>query len=87
MKKFAIAILCLAFAACHTHEEKVRKCYTIKAKHMENEAVGTNGDFHVVHYFLMTDGTLKKVVLKDYLDYNPGETICYDETIWVEDKK
>jgi len=77
--KNLILILSILFISCNGHYEDITTCYKIKNKHMENESIGTNGNFEVVHYFLMTDGTLKKVDIKDYLSYNIGDNVCFIE--------
>jgi len=83
--KFLILIFSILFLSCNGHYENVTTCYKIKNKHMENEPIGTDGNFEVVHYFLMTDGTLKKVILKDYLTYNIGDKVCYTEEVLIQD--
>ena len=87
MRRLVIGLTLALLVSCNNRATEVKTCYTIKAKHMENESIGTQGDFRVIHYFLMSDGTLKKVELKDYLTYNPGEKICFSETVWVKNKK
>lgn len=88
MKHLLLAILLLTtLGSCiNRHQEEVTECYVIKKKHMEQESYNGHGAFNTEHYFLMEDGTLKNVQLKDYIEYEIGDTICWTETYWVEDK-
>jgi len=79
--KNLLLILAILFLSCNGHYEKVTTCHIIKNKHMENESIGTNGNFEVVHYFYMTDGTLKKVILKDYISCEIGDEVFIKDTI------
>lgn len=72
--------------SCNGHYENVQNCYTIKAKHVEQKSLG-RGDFKVVHYFLMTDGSLKKVGLSTYMAYEVGNEVCFIENVWVNESK
>lgn len=61
--------------------------YTVAKKYAEQEATNSHGDFETVHYLYMTNGTLKKVKLLDYVSAEPGRQISFAEEVWVKDKK
>ncbi len=56
-----------------------RVCKVLKAKHLEHRSTNYRGDFEVMHYFLYEDGTLEEVNLRDYMSFNSGDTLCWDE--------
>jgi len=88
MKKITLIVFAavLLSSCINQHQEQVTTCYEIAKKHMEQESYNNHGAFNTEHYFLMTDGTLKNVTLKDYIDCEVGDSVCWTETYWVEDE-
>jgi len=90
MKKPIFLILIIAIlSGCHRneHQEIVEEYYTIAKKHEEQVCINNFGEFRTDYYFYMTDGTLKKIDdLESYLSYDVGDEVCFEYSVWVDDK-
>jgi hypothetical protein len=79
MKNIFILIAIVVTAeliSCQLHPQKITRCGIISKKHTEQDPTGHDGNFTMKHYFLMTDGLLISVSLKEYLKYEVGEKAC-----------
>lgn len=85
--RILILIFTIFLVGCNENEPKETEPEIIsyrkilKNKHMENYPIGNRGDFIVKHYFLYTDDELEEVDLKDYMKFNIGDTIYFNQIV------
>ncbi len=52
----------------------------VVAKQSEQESIGRFGDFRTNYYVLFESGELQEVELKEYMEFNVGDTLTWYET-------
>jgi hypothetical protein len=52
----------------------------VVSKQSEQESIGRFGDFRTNYYVLFESGELREVELKEYMEFNVGDTLTWYET-------
>jgi hypothetical protein len=60
--------------------ETVEVQSVVVAKQSEQESIGRFGDFKTNYYVLFESGELQEVELKEYMEFNVGDTLTWYET-------
>ena len=60
--------------------ETVKVQSVVVAKQSEQESIGRFGDFKTNYYVLFESGELQEVELKEYMEFNVGDTLTWYET-------
>lgn len=80
---FSLLFFC---AGCDPLKErpykKVEVRKKLKAKHNEPESTNLKGDFVMVHYFLYDDNTIERVSLRDYMSFEVGDSVRWNEKVY-----
>jgi hypothetical protein len=77
-------IICVTFN--YFNESKLESSKTVEvsgivvAKQTEQESIGRFGDFRTNYYILFESGELREVELKEYMEFNVGDTLTWYET-------
>ena len=79
-------LICLAFS--YFSEKRLDNSETIEAsgivvaKQSEQESIGRFGDFRTNYYLLFDSGEIREVDLKEYMEFNVGDTLTWHETVY-----
>jgi hypothetical protein len=78
MKLIKLFIVALILSSCEVPQyEEVLIQEVIVKKYVEQECYNNFGAFEMNHYFLYENGDLDEVKLKDYVQYEVGDTVSW----------
>jgi hypothetical protein len=78
------AVICFTYN--YFDEKKIENSETIEvrdvvvSKQSEQESINRFGDFTTNYYILFQSGELREVELKEYMEFNVGDTLIWYET-------
>jgi len=79
-------IICFAFNYIEEHQPEILKTVEIRdvvvAKQSEQESINRFGEFRTNYYVLFESGELQEVKLKEYMEFNVGDTLIWTETYY-----
>ena len=79
-------IILFAFYYIEEHQPEILKTVEVQdvvvAKQSEQESINRFGQFRTNYYVLFESGELRKVELKEYMEFNVGDTLTWTETIY-----
>ena len=79
-------IICFAFSYIEEHQPEIFKTVEVHdvvvAKQSEQESINRFGQFRTNYYVLFESGELRKVELKEYMEFNVGDTLTWNETYY-----
>jgi len=83
-----IFTIIIYFTSNYFDNKKIESSETIEVegvvvgKESEQESINRFGDFRTNYYILFESGELKEVELKEYMEFNVGDTLIWYETIY-----
>lgn len=81
-----IGTILICFTYNYFDNKKIEKSETIEvkgvvaAKESEQESINRFGEFRTNYYILFESGELREVELKEYMEFNVGDTLTWYET-------
>jgi ABC-type transport system involved in multi-copper enzyme maturation permease subunit len=79
-------IISFSFHYIEKHQPEIFKTVEVRdvvvAKQSEQESINRFGQFRTNYYILFESGELRKVELKEYMEFNVGDTLTWTETYY-----